>query len=155
MPARASGPRPRTGCDLQRIDDVAVAIRDFGDRYLDRVYTADEQRAGRVGGAPSLAARFAAKEAVLTLIGTADGVDPRSVEITHEDGRPVVRLSGRAADLAAAAGVGPIDVSLSHSGDHALAVAVALTTPPDPDTPADTRAETPAETPAEPRNQTA
>jgi holo-[acyl-carrier protein] synthase len=118
--------RARTGCDLQRIDDVTDAIRDFGDRYLDRVYTSAEQEAGRVGGPASLAARFAAKEAVLKVIGTGDGVDPREVEITQEQGRPVVRLSGTAATLAARAQLGPIDVSLSHSGDHALAVAVAI-----------------------------
>ena len=131
MRAPNTAPRARTGCDLQRIDDVTDAIRDFGARYLDRVYTPAEQEASRPGGAPSLAARFAAKEAVLKLIGTADGVDPREVEITHEDGRPVVRLSGLAATLAEEAGVGPIDVSLSHSGDHALAVAVAITQPGD------------------------
>jgi holo-[acyl-carrier protein] synthase len=127
MRATTTAPRARTGCDLQRIDDVSAAVRDFGARYLDRVYTPVEQDAYRVGGAPSLAARFAAKEAVLKLIGSADGVDPRSVEIAHQDGRPVVRLSGLAATLAVEAGVGPIDISLSHSGDHALAVAVAIT----------------------------
>jgi holo-[acyl-carrier protein] synthase len=131
MRARTTAPRARTGCDVQRVDDVAVAIRD---RYLDRVYTPAEQEACRAGGAgaraESLAARFAAKEAVLKLIGTADGVDPRSVEIAHEDGRPVVRLSGRAATLAEEAHLGPIDVSLSHTGDHALAVAVTITEPP-------------------------
>src|ERR1044072_6348480 len=111
MRARTTAPRARTGCDLQRIADVSDAIRDFGDRYLDRVYTPGEQQAGRAGGAASLAARFAAKEAVLKRIATADGVDPRSVEIAHEAGRPVVRLSGRAAELPAAAGLGPIDVS--------------------------------------------
>jgi holo-[acyl-carrier protein] synthase len=126
MRAATTALRARTGCDLQRIGDVTDAIRSFGDRYLDRVYTPAEQAAYRTGGAASLAARFAAKEAVLKLIGTADGVDPRSVEIAHEDGRPVVRLSGRAATLADEAGLGPIDVSLSHSGDHALAVAIAL-----------------------------
>jgi len=126
-PAPATLLRARTGCDLQRVDDVADAVRDFGARYLDRVYTTVEQEAYRSGGAASLAARFAAKEAVLKLIGTADGVDPRSVEISHHDGRPVVRLSGLAATLAAEAGMGPIDISLSHSGDHALAVAVAIT----------------------------
>ena len=126
MRAATAAPRARTGCDLQRIDDVADAIRDFGARYLDRVYTPAEQEAGRTGGAASLAARFAAKEAVLKVIGTADGVDPRTVEIAQRDGRPVVHLSGLAADLAARAGLGPIDVSLSHSGDHALAVAVAF-----------------------------
>jgi holo-[acyl-carrier protein] synthase len=127
MRAPSTAPRARTGCDLQRIEDVSDAIRDFGDRYLDRVYTAGEQASYRTGGAASLAARFAAKEAVLKLIGSADGVDPRSVEITHRDGRPVVHLTGLAATLAHQAGLGPIDVSLSHSGDHALAVAVALT----------------------------
>ena len=137
-------PRARTGCDLQRIEDVTDAIRDFGDRYLDRVYTPAEQEAGRLGGAASLAARFAAKEAVLKLIGTADGVDPREVEITDESGRPVVRLSGMASMLATRAHLGPIDVSLSHSGGHALAVAVALTLDATLD---------PAHEPTEPRDQ--
>ena len=141
----------RTGCDLQRVDDVAQAVRHFGARYLDRVYTPVEQEAGRTGGAPSLAARFAAKEAVLKLIGTADGVDPRSVEIASEHGRPVVHLTGLAADLAAGAGLGPIDVSLSHSGDHAFAVAVALQT----DAPTDTHADSQTATETEPRSHTA
>jgi len=133
MRASTTAPRARTGCDLQRIDDVTDAIRDFGDRYLDRVYTPAEREAGRIGGPATLAARFAGKEAVLKLIGTADGVDPREVEITHAEGRPVVRLSGRAATLAARAHLDQIDVSLSHSGDHALAVAVALTHDPSHD----------------------
>ena len=127
-PATFGLPRARTGCDLQRIDDVSDAVRDFGARYLDRVYTPTEQVAYAAGGAPSLAARFAAKEAVLKLIGTADGVDLRSVEITTTGGRPEVRLSGLAAELAAQAGIDAagIDVSLSHTGDLALAVAVGL-----------------------------
>src|SRR3954447_7147452 len=100
MRALTTAPRARTGCDLQRIDDVTDAIRDFGARYLDRVYTPAEQEAGRLRGAASLAARAAAREAVLKLLGTADGVDPREVEIAHESGRPVVRLSGRASMLA-------------------------------------------------------
>jgi holo-[acyl-carrier protein] synthase len=134
--ARGALPRARTGCDLQRVGDVADAIRDFGDRYLDRVYTATEQESYHSGGAASLAARFAAKEAVLKLIGTADGVDPRSVEIVQRDGRPEVRLSGLAAELAGEAGLGPIDVSLSHSGDQALAVAVTVIhATPDPGDP--------------------
>ena len=121
-------PSPRTGCDLQRVDVVSDAIRDFGARYLDRVYTPGEQASYATGGAASLAARFAAKEAVLKLIGTADGVDLRSVEITTVDGRPAVRLSGLAAELAERAGITAegIDVSLSHTGDLALAVAVGL-----------------------------
>ena len=129
-PATRRLPRPRTGCDLQRIDVVDDAIRDFGARYLDRVYTRAEQVSYETGGAASLAARFAAKEAVLKLIGTADGVDLRSVEIRTRDGRPEVHLTGLAAELAERAGIEDIDVSLSHTGDHALAVAVGLQTEP-------------------------
>ena len=124
-------PRLRTGCDLQRIDDVDDAIRDFGARYLDRVYTPGEQASYGRGGAASLAARFAAKEAVLKLLGTADGVDLRSVEVTTPEGsggRPAVHLTGRAAELAAEAGIDvhDIDLSLSHTGDLAMAVAVGI-----------------------------
>ena len=127
---------PRTGCDLQRVDVVSDAIRDFGARYLDRVYTPGEQASYATGGAASLAARFAAKEAVLKLIGTADGVDLRTVEIRTPQGRPEVHLSGHAADLAREAGIdaADIDVSLSHTGDLALAVAVGLRYPPTSDT---------------------
>jgi holo-[acyl-carrier protein] synthase len=111
---------------------VSDAIRDFGARYLDRVYTPGEQASYATGGASSLAARFAAKEAVLKLIGTADGVDLRGIEIATENGRPEVRLTGRAAELAQEAGIdaADIDVSLSHTGDLALAVAVGLQHPP-------------------------
>jgi holo-[acyl-carrier protein] synthase len=130
MPAGDVAPRARAGCDLQRIDDVTDAVRTFGARYLDRVYTAGEQQAFATGGPASLAARFAAKEAVMKLLGTGDGVDPRSIEVAQEEGRPVVRLTGRAADLADAGGFGPIDLSLSHTGDVALAVAVALKSAP-------------------------
>jgi holo-[acyl-carrier protein] synthase len=130
-PAASRSARPRAGCDLQRVDAVSDAVRDFGARYLDRVYTPAEQASYATGGPASLAARFAAKEAVLKLIGTADGVDLRSVEIRTPDGRPEVHLTGRAAELAEAAGLDPtdIDVSLSHTGDLALAVAVGLLHP--------------------------
>jgi holo-[acyl-carrier protein] synthase len=120
------------GIDLLEIERMERALERHP-RLAERVFTAAEREYAAAKARPGrhLAARFAAKEAVLKLIGTADGVDPREVEITHEDGRPVVRLSGLAATLAEEAGVGPIDVSLSHSGDHALAVAVALTQPGD------------------------
>ena len=131
----------RTGCDVQDVEDVELALRAFGSRYLDRVYTAAEQRSCAAGGAASLAARFAAKEAVLKVLGGAEvdgegigGVDLRTVEIAPgPHGRPLVVLHQHAADLAAAAGVRDIDVSLSHSGGLALAVAVAVTENPPTD----------------------
>jgi holo-[acyl-carrier protein] synthase len=129
-PAPRLSPSPRIGCDLQRVDVVHDAIRDFGARYLDRVYTPAEQASYRTGGASSLAARFAAKEAVMKLLGTADGVDPRSIEIrTSADGRPQVHLDGSAAAMASEARIDQIDVSLSHTGDLAMAVAIGTPTP--------------------------
>lgn len=129
----------RLGCDLEQVSHVADAIRDFGDRYLDRVYTASEQNALVAGGTASLAGRFAAKEAVLKLIGQGGeigDIDLRCVEVTNRPGgRPVVRLSGRAADVARLAGIGPIDISISHAGPMAMAVAVAATQDPTPLTP--------------------
>ena len=121
---------------------MSDAIRDFGARYLDRVYTPAEQAAYATGGPASLAARFAAKEAVLKLIGTADGVDLRSIEIrtpASGGGRPEVHLTGRAAELADAVGLDAeyIDLSLSHTGDLALAVVVGLQHPPTTATPSE------------------
>lgn len=117
--------RPVVGCDAQAVAEVADAVNAFGKRYLDRVYTDVEQQ--QCSGAEPLARRFAAKEAVIKVIGSGDGVDPRSIEIVRTDsGRPAVRLSGRAAELAREGGVGDLDISLSSSGGIAFAVATAF-----------------------------
>jgi holo-[acyl-carrier protein] synthase len=78
-----------------------------------------------------LAARFAAKEAVLKAFGTglAQGIRWTDVEILNErGGRPTVVLHGAAKALAEARGLCRLDVSLSHTGQIALAQAVALWT---------------------------
>ena len=127
MRAPTTAPRARTGCDLQRIDDVTVAIRDFGDRYLDRVYTRAEQEAGRLGGAASLAARFAAKEAVLKALGAGLGAC-KFVEIEvvrAESGAPDVVLHGAAVTLATDAGVRRLHLSLTHTEARATAFVIA------------------------------
>lgn len=118
--------RARVGCDAQAVTDIADAVRTFGRRYLDRIYTPVEQQ--QSSDADALARRFAAKEAVIKLIGFGEGVDPRCIEVVRtSSGRPQVRLSGRAADLAGAGGIDDLDLSLSSSGGTAFAVAVAIT----------------------------
>lgn len=91
-------------------------------------------RRRRVG--EHLAARWAAKEAVLKSLGT--GMGPRmewtDIEIVNDRrGRPGVRLYGEVADVARSLGVHQIDISLSHSGGLAVAhaVLVCLQSPPD------------------------
>ncbi|WP_344357534.1 holo-ACP synthase [Streptomyces gobitricini] len=74
-----------------------------------------------------LAARFAAKEAVLKALGTGLGPGMRwtDVEVVNTPlGRPRVRLSGGAARRAARVGASSPEISLSHSGDYAIAHAV-------------------------------
>lgn len=118
----------RTGTDLAAAEDVAAGIAAHGERYLDRLFTARE-RADTGDDPERLAARFAAKEAVVKLLRPArsDGVPLRDVAVVlDEDDAPVVELSGAAAALAERTGCGPVSVSLSHERGLAVAVAVAL-----------------------------
>jgi holo-[acyl-carrier protein] synthase len=125
--------RPRCGVDLVRVDDVERAVRDFGDRYLDRVFTADEVRACRDGAVlrvSGLAARFAAKEAAVKLLREPDLAAPwRDVEVVrHPGGWPELRLHGTVARLAEERGLRDLDLSMSHDGGYAVAVVTATQT---------------------------
>lgn len=76
------------------------------------------------------ATRFAAKEAVLKALGTgfADGIGVRDVEVQRNaKGKPLVRLSGRAEEVAAELGVREIPLSLSFTHSEAVACAMAIT----------------------------
>lgn len=111
------------GIDIVEIERVAAAAARFGDRFLRRVFSDDEvlDCAGRPA---SLAARFAAKEAAIKALGDRL-IALRDVEVTQGgDGKPALRLHGRAAKVAAARGVGRVAVSLSHARHHAVAVVV-------------------------------
>jgi holo-[acyl-carrier protein] synthase len=120
---------PRVGCDLAEVEAVRDSMGVFGERYLSRVYSAEERR--QTGEAPErLAARFAGKEAVLKLLGV-DGLSVRQVEIVGDAaGAPTVRLSSVAQASALAQGIGEIAVSLSHEAGMAMATAVALAVGP-------------------------
>jgi holo-[acyl-carrier protein] synthase len=120
---------PRLGFDLVEVARFArvLARRDAGLRR--RVFTDAEwaHAAARPDRASVLAARFAAKEAVMKALGTGwgGGVSWRDVEVVGGGrSRPALRLHGRAAALAAARGV-RVEVSLSHDGPMAGAVALA------------------------------
>jgi holo-[acyl-carrier protein] synthase len=125
--------RPRCGVDLVVVDDVERAVRDFGDRYLRRVFTSDEVSACwdgarlRVSG---LAARFAAKEAAIKLLREPDLAAPwREVEVVrHPGGWSELRLHGTVARLAAERGLHDLDLSMSHDGGYAVAVVTATQT---------------------------
>ncbi len=110
------------GIDLLEIDRLERALERHP-RLAERVFTESEREyaAARTRPGRHLAARFAAKEAVVKALGLSGGFGLGEVEIVAGE-PPTVRLSGRAA---AAAGDQRIDISLTHSRDNAAAVAIA------------------------------
>jgi holo-[acyl-carrier protein] synthase len=119
-----------TGIDLVDLERIAALLQREGDRFLTRVFTPQEQAYCRSRGQPQEAfgSRFAAKEAVMKCLGTgwSQGVTFVQIEVVRAaSGEVGVRLSGRAAEVAAARGIQRIHLSLSHAGSQAVAVAVA------------------------------
>lgn len=117
----------KTGIDFIEIDRLRATVERYGDRFLLRVFTEGELL-DCGSNISSLAARFAAKEAVSKALGTGIGaVGWREIEIrrgpSHE---PVLNLYGSAASLAEGLGLETWSVSLSNTFTHAVAMAVAL-----------------------------
>jgi holo-[acyl-carrier protein] synthase len=124
LPSEVDGLRIRVGCDVQAVQDVESSLALFGDRYLHKVFTAGEidDCRGRVEG---LAARFAAKEAVIKAFAEPEMPFPlREIEVTREGALPLLRLSGSIADRAQQQGWLSSSLSLSHEDCHAMAVVV-------------------------------
>ena len=122
----------RVGIDLTSVAGVRDSISAHAEHYLDRVYTRDELAECRTPAgldAERLAARFAVKEAAMKVLRPAedDAVPWNTIEVRHADasGSVEIELSGRAAELAAKAGLGELSASLTHEAEYAAAVVVA------------------------------
>lgn len=117
------------GIDIQGIEEVETALRYFGERYRRLLFTDSELGACGEGSvtASRLAARFAAKEAVLKILDVGDRVPSwRSIEVTETvGGSPEIVLHDGAADLAHLRGIHNLSLSFTHTGDVAAAVVVA------------------------------
>ena len=113
------------GVDMIEIHRVKRVFDSYGQRFLDRVFTLEEKRYCR-GRAPQLASRFAAKEAVMKLLGTGvRGVTWKDVEVTRQRGQaPKIVLHGTALARAERIGLKQIALSLSHSNVFAVASVV-------------------------------
>jgi holo-[acyl-carrier protein] synthase len=110
------------GIDLLEIERMERALERHP-RLAERLFTPAEQEYAAAKARPGrhLAARFAAKEAVVKALGLSGGFGLREIEVTAGE-PPRVRLSGRAAEAAAGQRV---EISLTHSRDNAAAVAIA------------------------------
>ena len=120
-----------TGVDIVEIERVAALAARYGDRFARRVFSPEEWR--QHGHQPaSLAARFAAKEAVIKALGSPD-MALHEIRVVKPDGpRPEIELTGRARARAEALGVTRLALSLSHSRDYAVAMVVMERPEPSP-----------------------
>ncbi len=120
-------PSLRTGVDLIEIERFTSSYLRYKQRLLQRIFTPTELQENGENMA-SLAARFAAKEAVAKAFGTGIGhVTWQEIEICRgRSGEPMLLLHGAAKQLAESQHLDTWSLSLSHSQTHAIAFVVAL-----------------------------
>ncbi|MGH7520149.1 MAG: holo-ACP synthase [Gemmatimonadales bacterium] len=118
------------GLDIVETGQLRRLLTEQGDRFEQRVFTANERRTcnSRADREQALAARFAAKEACLKALGTGvdHGLSFLQVEIVEQEGGggPALHLTGAAAERARERGVRHVHVSLSHQPGMAAAAVV-------------------------------
>ncbi|MFN2199807.1 MAG: holo-ACP synthase [Caldilineaceae bacterium] len=120
----------RTGIDLVDVDRLQASVDRFGDRFLLRVFTPAELRICN-GRPSSLAARFAAKEAVAKALGTGlwrCGIQWTDIEILNDpvSREPHLYLHRAAAERSREMGVVEWSISLTHTGNSAVAFTVGI-----------------------------
>ena len=118
------------GVDIVEIERVESATKRWGERFLNRIYTKTELETCQ-DKFSSLATRFAAKEAVMKVLGTGTrGIGWHEIEIlTGDDGSPSVKLYRRALNKAEELNLKEVAVSLSDSKQYAVAVAIGMKSP--------------------------
>jgi holo-[acyl-carrier protein] synthase len=114
------------GLDIAEVDRIEAAITRHGAPFLERIYTAREAAycESRKNRFERYAARFAAKEAAMKALGTGWrlGVRWRDIEVRNApSGKPMLNLEGVAGQIAGRMGVKNISLSITHSGNLALA----------------------------------
>jgi holo-[acyl-carrier protein] synthase len=117
------------GVDITEVDRMEAAIERRGRPLLERLFTPSEiaycekhrHRAERFAG------RFAAKEAAMKALGTgwSRGVRWVDIEVVREpSGKPTLKLSGAACAIATSLGVKKIALTITHTGNTALALVI-------------------------------
>ncbi|MEJ6645271.1 MAG: holo-ACP synthase [Akkermansiaceae bacterium] len=119
------------GIDVVEVSRVKSSLDEFGDRFLNRIFTESEREYCGKQKRPELhfAARFAAKEAIAKAFGTGIGkeIGWLDMEICRRTtGEPMVKLSGGGAEYAKERGVVQVMVSLTHAKHYAAANAVVM-----------------------------
>ncbi|MGM0367610.1 MAG: holo-ACP synthase [Actinomycetota bacterium] len=119
------------GVDIIEVERIRQAANN-SEAFLNRVFTPDEVQYCRAKGKqmyPSLASRFAAKEAAAKSMGKGFGKDLslKEIEIKNkDDGSPYVVLHGRAKEIAEKLGIKEVKLSLSATNEYAVAFSVSI-----------------------------
>jgi len=117
------------GVDIVEIDRIKEAVERWKRHFIKRIFTQEEINycTEKKDSYRCFAARFAAKEAVLKALGTGwgDGIGWLDIEILNtRSGKPWVKFRDRAEDFMKLRSLKKVSISLSHSRDYAVAVAV-------------------------------
>jgi len=133
LPSHRNTSNLRLGVDLVDVHAIEDSLAEFGDRFVRRIFSAHEIEISD-GSPERLAARFAAKEALIKALDLGEfAVDWRNIEIRSDAaGRPGVRLAGNAAARARELGAHDIVLSMSHERSLAMATVIAQIDPPAP-----------------------
>ena len=119
------------GMDLVEIDRIEDSMKNFGDRFLKRIFHPAEVAYAQTQARPAthLAARFAAKEAASKAFGTGIGkaLPWLGMEIgRHSSGEPFLRFHAAGSELAKSRGITRALVTLSHTRSHSAATVALL-----------------------------
>ncbi|MFP4016384.1 MAG: holo-ACP synthase [Halanaerobiales bacterium] len=115
------------GVDLVEIRRIEGIIKKSGDRFLEKIFTPDEIEYCQNKGASyqHFAARFAAKEAVVKMLGDSSGISWQDIEVFNQNnGAPEIRLTGQAGITAEKYGINSIHISISHEKKMAVAMVI-------------------------------
>jgi len=113
--------RVAVGVDIEKIERIKKLYELYGDRFVKRIFSEDEfdYLNRKTDPSPHLAGMWAAKEACIKVFGR---ISPKKVSIMHEEsGKPKLVLPENVAKR-----VISVDVSISHTGEYAVAAVVAL-----------------------------
>lgn len=121
----------RIGTDIIEVDRIAKMREKHGETFLSRVFTPDEIAycSRRKASDQHYAGRWAAKEAVLKVLGTgwAKGIHWTDVEVIKvASGAPGIALANRAEEIAASLGIREVQITISHCHAYATAFAVGV-----------------------------
>ena len=119
------------GTDIIENPRIAEMIQRHGALFLTRIYTDEEIRHCqlRKHSTQHFAGRWAAKEAVMKVLGTGfiKGIGWKDVEVKNlKSGRPIMHLSGGALRRAEGIGIGEVLITISHCRAYATATAVGV-----------------------------